>query len=236
MKASQNCINLIKKFEGCRLDAYKCPAGVWTIGYGHTSGVKQGQKISQNQADVLLAQDLVKYETQVMKYNAKYNWSQNEFDALVSFAFNIGSINQLVANGTRDKKTIAAKMLEYNKAAGKVLTGLTRRRKEENELFLKGGAVSSMVAQSSQYTVGKNYTLQNDMYVRTSAGGTKKKFVSMTVSAKSNGYADKEGNGVLKAGTVVTCKGIEKIGDASWMRIPTGYVCAVGKEGKIYIK
>lgn len=138
MKTGQAGIDLIKSFEGCYLTAYKCPAGVWTIGYGHTNGVKQGQKISQSQALALLAQDLIKYEAHVMKYNAKYNWSQNEFDALVSFAFNIGNINQLVANGTRDKKTIAAKILEYNKAKGKVLSGLTRRRIAERNLFLSG--------------------------------------------------------------------------------------------------
>lgn len=71
-----------------------------------------------------------------MKYNSKYKWNQNEIDALVSFAYNIGSIDALTANGTRSRATIAAKMLQYNKAGGKVLNGLTRRRKAERELFL----------------------------------------------------------------------------------------------------
>lgn len=137
MKTSQNGINLIKQFEGCRLDAYKCPAGVWTIGYGHTAGVKAGDKISAAQAEAYLRADLEKYEKKVDKYN-KYNWSQNEFDALVSFTYNVGSIDQLTANGTRSKAVIAEKILLYNKAAGKVLSGLTKRRQAEKELFLNG--------------------------------------------------------------------------------------------------
>lgn len=138
MKTSQNGINLIKKYEGCRLESYKCPAGVWTIGYGHTSGVTDGQKITQAQADAYLISDLEKFEKKVEKYNSKYSWNQNEFDALVSFAFNIGSIDQLTANGTRERSVIAEKFLLYNKAAGKVLLGLTKRRAEERELFLSG--------------------------------------------------------------------------------------------------
>lgn len=77
-----------------------------------------------------------KYLPKIMKYNSKYKWNQNEIDALVSFAYNIGSIDALTANGTRSRATIAAKMLQYNKAGGKVLNGLTRRRKAERELFL----------------------------------------------------------------------------------------------------
>lgn len=138
MKTSQKGIDLIKKYEGCRLESYKCPAGVWTIGYGHTSGVTEGQKITQAKADSYLVSDLENFEKKVEKYNAKYSWTQNEFDALVSFAFNIGSIDQLTANGTRERSVIAEKFLLYNKAAGKVLLGLTKRRAEERELFLSG--------------------------------------------------------------------------------------------------
>lgn len=135
MKISQNGINLIKKYEGCRLEAYKCPAGVWTIGYGHTSGVNSSDKITQQQAEQYLVSDLVVFENKVNKYS-KYNWTQNEFDALVSFAYNIGSIDQLTANGTRTKEVIAAKILQYNKVGGKVLSGLVKRRKEEHDLFI----------------------------------------------------------------------------------------------------
>lgn len=135
MKISQNGINLIKKFEGLRVDAYLCPAGVWTIGYGHTAGVQQGQKISTAQAEVYLRSDLEQFEKKVDKYS-KYCWNQNEFDALVSFAFNIGNIDQLTANGTRSRSVIAEKMILYNKAGGKKLTGLVRRREAERDLFL----------------------------------------------------------------------------------------------------
>ena len=93
MKTSQTGIDLIKQFEGCVLTAYKCPAGVWTIGYGHTAGVKQGQRITAAQAESYLRSDLEKYEKKVDKYS-RYGWNQNEFDALVSFAYNIGSIDQ----------------------------------------------------------------------------------------------------------------------------------------------
>lgn len=136
MRTGKAGIKLITQFEGCRLTAYKCPAGVWTIGYGHTQGVQPGQTITQAQAEQMLAADLGKYESNVNKYNAKYKWSQSEFDALVSFAYNIGSIDKLTAGGTRSRQEIADKMLLYNKANGKVLSGLTRRRQAERELFI----------------------------------------------------------------------------------------------------
>ena len=138
MKTSKTGLDLIKTFEGCRLKAFKCPADVWTIGYGHTgSDVKQGMVITQAEADRLLQQDLERFEKNVMKFANKYHWTQNEFDALVSFAFNVGSIDQLVSNGNRTKAQIADAIAKYNKAGGKVLAGLVRRRKAEQELFLK---------------------------------------------------------------------------------------------------
>ena len=121
MKVSDEGIKLIQKFEGCRLEAYKDPIGVWTIGYGHTSGVKPGMTITQSVATELLKKDLVKAELAVAKYDNKYHWKQNEYDALVSFAYNIGSINQLTARGTRTREEISAKIPEYRKAGGKVL-------------------------------------------------------------------------------------------------------------------
>ena len=126
MRISENGLNLIKSFEGCRLTAYKCPAGVWTIGWGHTGGVKAGQKITQAEADQMLVNDMAAYEKKVNKY-AAYGWNQNEYDAMTSFCYNVGSIDQLTASGTRSRATIAAKMLQYNKGGGKVLAGLTRR-------------------------------------------------------------------------------------------------------------
>lgn len=145
-KISVKCLALIKEFEGCHLTAYRDEVGVWTIGYGITNAdksitgttVKRGLKISQETAEKWLEKSLnKKYLLKVMKYDTRYAWNQNELDALVSFAYNIGSIDQLTANGSRSKATIANKMLEYNKAGGKVYRGLTRRRKAERKLFLK---------------------------------------------------------------------------------------------------
>ena len=139
MKTSEKGVALIKKFEGCRLQAYKPVATeqYWTIGYGHYGpDVAPNAVISQMQADAYLRLDLEKFEKKVEKYNAKYLWTQNEFDALVSFAYNIGSIDQLTANGTRSKQQIAAKITAYNKAGGKVLAGLTKRRAAEKEMFI----------------------------------------------------------------------------------------------------
>ena len=141
MKTSKNGINLIKNFEGCRLEAYKCPAGVWTIGYGHTAGVKQGQKITKFQADALLIIDLEKFEKAVTKL-VKKPITQNEFDALVSFAFNVGIGNfekstllRLVNMGQFE---LASKQFErWIYAGGKPLTGLKKRRLAEKTLFLK---------------------------------------------------------------------------------------------------
>lgn len=145
-KISVKCLALIKEFEGCHLTAYRDEVGVWTIGYGITNAdksitgttVKRGLKISQETAEKWLEKALnKKYLLKVMKYDTRYGWNQNELDALVSFAYNIGSIDQLTANGSRSKATIADKMLEYNKAGGKVYRGLTRRREAERKLFLK---------------------------------------------------------------------------------------------------
>jgi lysozyme len=141
MKTSNKGINLIKSFEGYRSVAYKCPAGKWTIGYGHTGKVDgkkvcAGMKITPAKATELLKADLVKFEKGVNKYWKRYRWTQSEFDSMVSFAYNVGSIRGLSAMGMRSKATIARKMLLYNKAAGKPLNGLTKRRKAEQALFL----------------------------------------------------------------------------------------------------
>ena len=144
MNISDNGLNLIKKFEGCRLKASKDSVGIWTIGYGTTTAdktitgttIRQGLQISQETADDWLRKAIdKKYGPKVDKYS-KYEWNQNEFDALVSFAYNIGSIDGLTASGSRSKEEIADKILAYNRAGGKVLSGLTRRRQEERTLFI----------------------------------------------------------------------------------------------------
>ena len=139
MKTSQRGINLIKQFEGVRLTAYKCPAGVYTIGYGHTRGVQRGMKITEEEASAYLTADLLNSEKAVERYDSVYHWNQNEFDALVSFAFNCGADNlrSLLRNGRRNRSQIAATLPLYRKAGGKVLKGLERRRAAEKALFLE---------------------------------------------------------------------------------------------------
>lgn len=141
MSVSDRGVELIAKYEGCRLQAYKCPAGVWTIGYGHTAGVREGQTLpSAEAAKALLKEDLKKYggyvNASVRKGLIGFSLNQNQFDALTSFCYNCGngSLQKLVSG--RDAATIADKLLAYNKGGGKVLAGLTRRREEERALFL----------------------------------------------------------------------------------------------------
>lgn len=140
MKITNEGINLIKKFEGLRLEAYLCPAGVWTIGYGHTKGVKKGQVITQSEADNLLKEDLSSFEKGVTSL-IKSNINQNQFSALVSFAFNLGLSN--LKNSTLLKKvnanpndrTIVDEFIRWIYAGGKQLEGLKRRRQAEAYLY-----------------------------------------------------------------------------------------------------
>ena len=137
-RLSANGLNLIKSFEGCKLTAYKCvpTEKYYTIGYGHYgSDVKAGMTITLKRAEELLLQDCQKFVNHVNSYMNKYNFNQNQFDALVSFAYNIGSIKQLTANGTRTTEQISTKITAYNKSGGKVLKGLVKRRAKEKALF-----------------------------------------------------------------------------------------------------
>lgn len=135
-RINKSGLNLIKKYEGCRLTSYICPAGVLTIGYGHTGkDVKANQTITKKKAISLLKKDLARFERHVQSYNYIYEWTDNEFSALVSFAFNIGNIDQLTAYGTRTRSQIRTAMLKYVKANGKTLQGLVKRRKAELKLF-----------------------------------------------------------------------------------------------------
>ena len=138
MKTSKNGIELIKCFESFSSKACKCLATekYYTIGYGHyAADVKENQTITKEQAEELLQKDLEKFEQKVNKYNNVYNFNQNQFDALVSFCYNVGNIDQLTAKGTRTIKEISEKILAYNKSGGKVINGLSNRRKKEQELF-----------------------------------------------------------------------------------------------------
>ena len=139
MKTSQAGIDLIKSFEGLRLTAYKAVSTekFYTIGYGHYGAdVSRETTITKTEAENILKIDLKKFENSVN--NLGRTWTQNQFDALVSFAFNCGAANlkRLVAN--RDNLQIADAFLLYNKSGGKVLNGLVRRRKAERNLFMTG--------------------------------------------------------------------------------------------------
>jgi GH24 family phage-related lysozyme (muramidase) len=145
-KISKNGIEFIKRFEGCRLSAYKDEVGVWTIGYGITNAdtvatglvIKEGAVITQKDADYLLKEKIEhSYNKKVAKYDSIYHFNQNQFDALVDFAYSVGSIDQLTQNGSRSLKEIGEKILLYNKIGGKILVGLDKRRRAEKELFEK---------------------------------------------------------------------------------------------------
>lgn len=139
MKISQNGLNLIKQFEGCRLEAYKAVASetYYTIGYGHYGpDVKKTMIISQAQADRYLEQDIVKFEKYVNEI-VKLSLNQNQFDALISFTYNCGAGNLKKLVEGRNLTQIADALLLYTHSGGKELPGLVKRRKAERELFIK---------------------------------------------------------------------------------------------------
>ena len=139
MKTSEKGIELIISFEGFSKRACKCVDSekYYTIGYGHYGkDVEPNATITKKDALMLLKKDLLSFEKKVEKYNDIYNFSQNEFDALVSFCYNVGNIDKLTINGRRTKKEIADAMLRYTHSGGKELQGLVRRRTMERDLFL----------------------------------------------------------------------------------------------------
>lgn len=135
MSINEAGLNLIKEFEGLRLEAYLCPAGKWTIGYGTTMGVSRGMSVTKETAERLLRTDVQRFE--IVVHALRRAWTENEFSALVSFAYNCGASNLRTLCRERSSEQIADAMLLYNKADGKALAGLTRRRQAERELFLK---------------------------------------------------------------------------------------------------
>ena len=139
MKTSEKGIELIISFEGFSKRACKCVPTEkhYTIGYGHYGkDVASDDTITKKAAIELLKKDLASFEKKVDKYNNVYHFSQNEFDALVSFCYNVGNIDKLTVNGRRSKSEIANAMLRYTHSGGKELRGLVRRRTMERELFL----------------------------------------------------------------------------------------------------
>ena len=198
-KTATRGIELIKEFEGLRLTAYKCPAGVWTIGYGHTGMVdgkliSSGMTITAAKATELLKKDLASFEAAVNGC-VTVPITQNMFDALVSFSFNVGSgalrrsalLRKLNA---KDYKGAANEFPLWNKAGGKVLNGLVRRRKAEKELFLDG-ASEVIKTPSKGFSVGDSVILNGYLYVDSYASikgkyMTNKKAKITKIAANSN--------------------------------------------------
>lgn len=149
MKTSNYGKELIKKFEGCVLTTYFDCGGYVTIGYGHllknSEYVNTNISITLEQAEIFLDADILKAEKKVNKYMNIYNFNQNQYDALVSFAFNVGNIEQLTNYGRRTLEVIAEKMLLYCKCRGTELKGLKNRRKKERDLFLTPITVHEIV-------------------------------------------------------------------------------------------
>lgn len=139
MKPSQACVDLVKSFEGFRAEAYKCPAGVWTVGYGSTENVGPGDTVTEAEAEQMLADDLL-YASKSVDDLVDVELPQNEYDALVSFVYNVGreafrnsTLLRMINND--DKENCGSQFLRWTKANGKVLPGLARRRTAERELF-----------------------------------------------------------------------------------------------------
>ena len=139
MRTGRDGVELIRHFEGCRFDAYLGPAGVWTMGYGHTADVKEGDSIDQEAAEAFLIEDLETFEQAVTRL-VEVPLTQQQFDALVSWTFNLGAGN--LAESTLLKKLNnyqyaegPEQMMRWVRAGGKVLDGLVRRRAAEAALF-----------------------------------------------------------------------------------------------------
>ena len=183
MNISEKGLELIKSFEGCHLTAYRCPAGVWTIGYGHTSGVYEGMVISQAQADKFLFEDVQRFVNAVNQYQSRFNFNQAEFDSLTSFTYNCGAgslANVMACCNT--KQEIAEEMKLYNKGGGQVLPGLVRRRQAEYDMFMSGASSSSQPStynnDGSSYPERGEYFFNTRVKIRTAPDLSESTFVN----------------------------------------------------------
>jgi len=142
VKTADPGIALIKTFECFSANSYLCPAGVWTIGYGHTGqDVKEGMRIIETEGVAILKRDLARFE-EIVEENVKITLNQNQFDALVSFVFNVGgsafkesTLLRRLNNSEDPNKVATEELPKWNKGGGRVLEGLKRRRNAELELF-----------------------------------------------------------------------------------------------------
>lgn len=138
---SDYALSRLKEFEGLRLTAYRCPGGKWTIGYGHTKGVRKGQRIDEYAANKLLELDVGYFESFLAKEPYAEDITQGQWDALVSFLFNLGIGNYLSSTLRKriledvDHNDIPNQFRRWNKAGGKVLPGLVKRREWEAQMY-----------------------------------------------------------------------------------------------------
>lgn len=141
MRMSDYAFIRLKEFEGFRAEAYQCPGGVWTIGYGHTKGVKKGQRITEEDASRLLVKDVEYFEQFLAKEPYEEELTQGQWDALTDFLFNLGPGNFLSSTLRKkllrdiDDPTIPDEFRRWNKSKGKVLPGLVKRREWEAQMF-----------------------------------------------------------------------------------------------------
>jgi lysozyme len=139
VNTSQEGLDLIKKFEGCELTAYQDSVDVWTIGFGHTKGVEEGDEITQDEAEEMLASELDEYEGYINDM-VECDLEQCQFDALVAWVYNLGPTNlksstMLKRLNSNDLEDVPNQIKRWDKAGGKVLAGLVRRREAESLLF-----------------------------------------------------------------------------------------------------
>ena len=194
---NQATVNLVKEFEGFRAKAYKCPAGVWTIGYGTTSragvglDVFEGEEITEAEAEYYLQKGLEKFAVEITGAITK-PINENEFGAFVSLAYNIGAGAFKRSSALRhfnagDKQKAANAMLLWNKAGGKVLKGLVRRREAERKLFLTPVSVDAPAAdiKAERQSVTQSRTVQSSVVqITTAVGGGLAAFQGLSGTAQ----------------------------------------------------
>ncbi len=194
-KISIKGLDLIKQFEGCRLKAYRCPANVLTIGWGHTGDVKEGQVITQEQADRLLELDVLQFEVGVNNL-VQHPINQNQFDALVSFAYNCGvgalSKSTLLKYVNLGRFEEASNELpKWNKGGGKVLQGLITRRKKERDLFLTPFTESPPVKPTEVLTPTTPPPAKKALELKVGSKGAKVKSIQRFLGIKDDGIFGK---------------------------------------------
>lgn len=162
-RISEEGINLIKSFEGCRLSAYQDSGGIWTIGYGHTSNVYSGMKITEEQAEIFLEKDVEISQREVDR-DVLVSINQNQFDTLVSFTYNVGTkafrtSTLLKKINRKDMEGAANEFEKWVKADGRIIRGLEKRRKIEKDIFLYGYKKENFIATFQQW-INKNYNYE----------------------------------------------------------------------------